>query len=727
MKTNFLRLIILLLGSTLMSQFLTVQSVKAENYGATITVDAPREVSVAELISNPYPSTVNNVLSRIRVKNGQKIMINVGSVAGFQNITDLYSGNLTPDGKKVEISEAGSASFVYTIHGTDGSQQQQYRVVMHVNYYGMLQFGGADSPATLDVTSSNEDELLSVPAGKFDAIGWFGSGSEEIGSSESMSLKNLLATGHTSFLAKFGDGTSNALADGTPGGYSDYSITLVDKRAPVTPRHQVNFSKTGNGSLTATVEGTPISDGEMVEKGKTVIFTANPASGWRIKEWNPGNGTSTSLSKVVTAPVTVSVTFEQIPTPPVTPKHQVNFSKTGNGSLTATVEGTPISSGDLVEEGKTVIFTANPASGWRIKEWNPGNGTSTSLSKVVNAPVTVSVTFEQIPTPPVTPKHQVNFSKTGNGSLIVTVDGTPISDGDLVQEGKTVVFTANPASGWRIKSWNPGNGTSTTLSKVVTAPVTVSVIFEQIPTPPVTPRHQVNFSKTGNGSLTATVEGTPISSGDLVEEGKTVIFTANPASGWRIKEWNPGNGTSTSLSKVVTAPVTVSVTFEQIPTPPVAPKHAVNFSKTGNGSLTATVEGTPISSGDLVEEGKIVKITTTPASGWELKNLKIKTASGKELTISQDSSFTMPNEAVAVSIKFGTVSNQDIPGFEAYASGEIVYLSLPARETIRIYSLSGVLIGVYPLSEGAHTLLPSQKGVLILQGSTGWSRKVILR
>ena len=475
MKTNFLRLIILLLGSTLMSQFLTVQSVKAENYGATITVDAPREVSVAELISNPYPSTVNNVLSRIRVKNGQKIMINVGSVAGFQNITDLYSGNLTPDGKKVEISEAGSASFVYTIHGTDGSQQQQYRVVMHVNYYGMLQFGGADSPATLDVTSSNEDELLSVPAGKFDAIGWFGSGSEEIGSSESMSLKNLLATGHTSFLAKFGDGTSNALADGTPGGYSDYSITLVDKRAPVTPRHQVNFSKTGNGSLTATVEGTPISDGEMVEKGKTVIFTANPASGWRIKEWNPGNGTSTSLSKVVTAPVTVSVTFEQIPTPPV------------------------------------------------------------------------------------------------------------------------------------------------------------------------------------------------------------------------------------------------------------APKHAVNFSKTGNGSLTATVEGTPISSGDLVEEGKIVKITTTPASGWELKNLKIKTASGKELTISQDSSFTMPNEAVAVSIKFGTVSNQDIPGFEAYASGEIVYLSLPARETIRIYSLSGVLIGVYPLSEGAHTLLPSQKGVLILQGSTGWSRKVILR
>jgi len=41
----------------------------------------------------------------------------------------------------------------------------------------------------------------------------------------------------------------------------------------------------------------------------------------------------------------------------------------GNGSLTATVDGRTITSGSQIEEGKSVVFTATPNSGYRIKTW----------------------------------------------------------------------------------------------------------------------------------------------------------------------------------------------------------------------------------------------------------------------------------------------------------------------------------------------------------------------
>ena len=45
-----------------------------------------------------------------------------------------------------------------------------------------------------------------------------------------------------------------------------------------------------------------------------------------------------------------------------TPKHAVTFSvEDGNGTLTAKVDGSEISSGDMMEHGKTVVFTAEPA------------------------------------------------------------------------------------------------------------------------------------------------------------------------------------------------------------------------------------------------------------------------------------------------------------------------------------------------------------------------------
>ncbi|WP_436411284.1 InlB B-repeat-containing protein [Treponema denticola] len=189
---------------------------------------------------------------------------------------------------------------------------------------------------------------------------------------------------------------------------TSYTITLSDKggvtsdKAATTiaasgPTHTVTFSVAGGtGTLTAKVDSRDIQSGDGVEQGKTVIFTANPAEGWEVEGWtfngNAANGTSTSASLIVNESKIVTVKFKKT-------TYKVTFSVDGaNGTLKATVEGSEIHSGDDVEKGKTVYFTATADKGWEVEGWtfngNTENGTSTSASLIVNEPKTVTVKFK---------------------------------------------------------------------------------------------------------------------------------------------------------------------------------------------------------------------------------------------------------------------------------------------------------------------------------------------
>lgn len=80
----------------------------------------------------------------------------------------------------------------------------------------------------------------------------------------------------------------------------------------------------------------------------------------------------------------------------------VNFSVAGEvgGTVEATVDGTAISSGDKVEEGKDVVLTATPADGYTVKAWNvngkreESTATTYTLSRL-SAETTVEVEFDK--------------------------------------------------------------------------------------------------------------------------------------------------------------------------------------------------------------------------------------------------------------------------------------------------------------------------------------------
>ncbi|WP_433275893.1 InlB B-repeat-containing protein [Treponema sp. SP13] len=323
------------------------------------------------------------------------------------------------------------------------------------------------------------------------------------------------------------------------------------------------------------------------------------------------------------------------PTPP--PKHAVTFSVDGtHGTLTAKVGGAEISSGDKVEQGKTIVFTATPDSGFHVKGWtldgNAVNGTNSSYSFPVTKAAEVKVSFESNSTP--LPQYAVNFSVDGaNGTLKAKADGVPETETSPinVEKGKTVTFTAFPAAGYEVKEWQifgtgmvfeAGTGTAgnNTAKVNLKGNLTVKVSFK---VQTLTPKHLVTMSAGTNGGITAEPA---LPADGMVNENTIITFTAKPNEGYTVDAWTITGGqllaggqagSSTAMVKI-TEPVTVAVSFKL--KPPTT--YTVSFGVAGtNGSISAKYKagGAAFTSGTAVAENTVLVFTASPATGYKVE------------------------------------------------------------------------------------------------------------
>ena len=83
------------------------------------------------------------------------------------------------------------------------------------------------------------------------------------------------------------------------------------------------------------------------------------------------------------------------------------------------------------------------------------------------------------------PKHTITFGVgSGLGALKAEVDGNEITTGDSVEQGKSVVFTAEPAEGYVLEQWTNAGlaiteaGTDKTYTRTVTANADIKVKFQ---------------------------------------------------------------------------------------------------------------------------------------------------------------------------------------------------------------------------------------------------------
>ena len=233
----------------------------------------------------------------------------------------------------------------------------------------------------------------------------------------------------------------------------------------------------------------------------------------------------------------------------------------------------------MVNKNTELTFTATKLGGYKFVKWER-DGADTGVNEpayklTVTQPVRIKAVFEVDGTP--ITKHTVTLTPPVNG----TVTSVPeIPSDKQVADGTEITFTATAQSGYAVEKWTVSPNTalktggaagSQTATITITADTTVAVTFKHSEAPSQ-PKHTLTFSVDGgNGSLEAKVDGTKINSGDQVEKGKTVEFTAKPFSDYSVDTWSidgsafvEGSGAAGSQTArvTITAGTTVTVKFK---------------------------------------------------------------------------------------------------------------------------------------------------------------------
>lgn len=454
---------------------------------------------------------------------------------------------------------------------------------------------------------------------------------------------------------------------------------VVLDQAPGQIAYAVNFGvRAGSGILSAEVNGTAISTGDTVSAGQNVVFTAAPLDDYQLKDWfvngiAQGSTSDTYTATNLQARLEVEVKFEPMDSPTT---YSVTFGvRDGLGSLSAVAGVQSILTGTQVEAGTTVVFTATPGENNQILNWYQDRESldltaTTYTIENLQSNVEVEVAFEAISVASVTTAQELaaalanpaittihleanitladvsmerlislhlgQYTLTGDVTLttdqtgVVNFTGTadPGIHGDLtvnapnatianhVKVSGEVVILDVAGSTWT--EYAMGNHLvidiqSQGLSRVIIRGTVASLVITAsgdgldiiideegsvgtatfhapadvtgarridsvhiaasgvtLDEAPDSVAFAVVFAvRTGAGSLSAWVDGTPISSGQTVAAGRDVSFTAVPAHGYQLSDWFV-NGVAQSLTvetytaSDLQAPLCVQVSFAPI-------------------------------------------------------------------------------------------------------------------------------------------------------------------
>ena len=106
--------------------------------------------------------------------------------------------------------------------------------------------------------------------------------------------------------------------------------------------------------------------------------------------------------KEIESPAPATPANPGVPEPQL-PKYTITFGvEGGTGTLKAQVDGNEIHTGDSVEQGKPLVFTAKPAPDYVVEQWTKGGtvigeaGTDTSYTYAVTADADIKVKFQSL-------------------------------------------------------------------------------------------------------------------------------------------------------------------------------------------------------------------------------------------------------------------------------------------------------------------------------------------
>ena len=321
--------------------------------------------------------------------------------------------------------------------------------------------------------------------------------------------------------------------------------------APAVPKYKVELDCNIGGNVKVTPA---LPENGMVAENAVLTFTATPLQGYDLEKWELDgtevNGTKPTYTLKVTANAQVKVSFKRNSEP--LSMRSVTITQPQHGRVRSMPE---IPSNNQVPEGSTIILTAVPDEGYAVDTWSVtpegdlaagGNAGSSTATLRVSNDVTVTVTFKQV-------QFKIDFGVDGgHGTLTAKVDGSGISSGDTVEQGKTVIFTAEADPNYAVEKWTnngtviAGAGTNTTYNHTVTADANIKVKFKY--SGAALAVNQQNFTGTvgdtlpvyklvtaGSGDYTATPENPSVISVNLNNATGNVTVQCTGEGSSRIK------------------------------------------------------------------------------------------------------------------------------------------------------------------------------------------------
>lgn len=424
--------------------------------------------------------------------------------------------------------------------------------------------------------------------------------------------------------------------------------------------------------------------------GETITITATPEAGYVVEtiavqgadgalyeNTAKANGVQTA-EYAITAGTTFAITFSRKPV--------VTFSA-ANGSLTAggTVDGAAanLTSGGYVDFGSAVTFTAVPSRGYTLEGWYVDGApiaqtALTYTTAALSGDVSVEARFAATTDIPV----QYAVNDPAMGTITATADGSSFQPGDLLAGGQKIVFTAVPAEGCRVKDWTglPADAEISADKTTATIPVLTEGTWNVTANLEAIPQYTVTIEDTSHGSITAAVDGQPLSSGDTVPDGTQVTFTATADDYWMLKEWTgDASGSDKTVTLTANGDITVGATFTE------ALLYEVEYSVVGgNGTASGMCEGTPIAANTAVQfaGGSEIQFVAVPDSGYMVKEW---TVNGKVVEGNLTNTLTIDSldENTVV-----TVALEEYRGFAIPGNGKGYTVKIDQRNPADTYSLA---------------------------------------
>lgn len=417
----------------------------------------------------------------------------------------------------------------------------------------------------------------------------------------------------------------------------DCTISVVIKEKTATEKFKVEYTTEGEGTLSVKSGDADVASGDEVEKGTTLACQISAADGYRLKiltvndvETQPDADGKFTVE--VTGAVVIEAVFEKVPS-----EFTVTVEPVENVSVTLLAENIgEIESGATVAEGTIVTVTATPADGYEIEVISVNDMTIHGSTFTVRGQCRVRVEVRQKETPPA--MYAVAVRTQPNVIVTLTdTDGNEITSGTLLPEGTAVKVSTIVAEGYELKgiylNGEPMVGDTFTVSEL-------SEIYAVVKA--VEPTHfTVNISASVGGSVTMTVDGADVQSGEKVESGKTLVITCNAADGYMldgiaVNSSNVPLPAEDRIETTVDSDMEIEVAFR-------VPKN-VYFSVRVLPADHVTVRITDYKAPPLVDrgalqEGSIVTVTPIPDEGYEVEGIFVNDQQlhGDSFTVRRDS------------------------------------------------------------------------------------------